>query len=117
MGKIPLNRDSEFVVGEEKVLNYILALLCFAIFLYGVIDAARRHFINIDYQSFVFALAMAPAIYFFRRALGSRVYIRVNKKGIYHHEKLVTGWPQLVKAFIARMTKQAFSASRIIFFL
>ena len=105
MGKIPLNKDSQFVVGEEKVLNYILALLCFALFLYGIIDAARRHFINIDYQSFVFALAIAPAIYFFRRALGSRVYIRVNKKGIYHHERLVTGWPGLIKAFIAQNDK------------
>ena len=68
MGKIPLNKDSEFMVGEEKVLNYILAALFFALFLYGLFDAARRHFRAIDYQSFIFALALAPAIYCFRRA-------------------------------------------------
>ena len=68
MAKIPLTKDSEFVVGEEKVLNYIMTAFFIALFLYGLIDAIRRHFINIDYQSFIFALALVPAIYCFRRA-------------------------------------------------
>ena len=108
MGKIPLSKDSEFIVGEEKVLNYILASLCFALFLYGVIDAARRHFINIDYQSFVFGLVLIPAYLFFRKARSSRVYIRVNRTGIYQDEKLVTGWSNLLKAYIDQETKKAF---------
>ena len=51
---MPLSKDSEFVVGEDKVLNYILAALFLALFLYGLIDAVLRHFKNIDYQSFIF---------------------------------------------------------------
>lgn len=105
MGKTPLTKDSEFVVGEEKILNYVLASLCLGLFLYGFIDAAKRHFINIDYQSFFFALALAPAIYCFRRAQNGKVYIRVNKTGIYQDEKLVTGWSNLIKAQIAQDEK------------
>ncbi len=106
MRKIPLTKDSEFVVGEEKILNYILASLCLALFLYGLIDAAKRHFTNIDYQSFVLALALAPAILFVRKARSSRVYIRVNKTGIYQDEQLVTGWANLLKAYIDQKEKK-----------
>jgi hypothetical protein len=105
MGKIPLTKDSEFVVGEEKVLNYILAALFFALFLYGVIDALR-HFKNIDYQSYVFALALAPAIYCFRRAHNKRIYIRVNKTGIYQDEQLITDWSNLLKVFVTQKEKK-----------
>lgn len=108
MRKIPLSKDSEFLVGEEKVLNYILGSLCFALFGYGVFDAARRHFTNIDYQSFVFALALAPALLFFRKARSKRVFIRVNKTGIYQDEQFVTGWPGLLKAYIAQKEKKSF---------
>ena len=105
MAKIPLTKESEFVVGEEKVLNYIMTAFFMAIFLYGLIDAVRRHFINIDYQSFVFAFALVPAIYCFRRAHSRRVYIRVNKTGIYKDEQLVTGWSTLLNAFITQKEK------------
>ena len=108
MGKTPLSKDSEFVVREEKVLNFILASLCLALFLYGLIDAARRHFTKIDYQSFVFALALLPAFLFFKKARSSRVYIRINKNGIYQDEKLITHWPGLMKAYIAQKEKKGF---------
>lgn len=105
MAKIPLTKESEFVVGEEKVLNYIMTAFFIALFLYGLIDAIRRHFINIDYQSFIFALALVPAIYCFRRAHSNRVYIRVNRTGIYKDEQLVTGWSNLLNAFITQKEK------------
>jgi hypothetical protein len=105
MGKIPLNRDSEFIVGEDKVLDYILASLFFALFLYGLIDVVRRRFVNIDYQSFIFALALAPAFIFFVKGKNKKVYIRINKTGIYQDEKLVTGWSNLLNAFISQKEK------------
>ena len=105
MAKAGLTRESQYLVGEEKVLNYILASLCLAIFLYGFIDAARRHFIHIDYQSFVFALALAPAWLFLRKARSKNVYIRINKTGIYHHEQLITTWSKLIKASISQKEK------------
>lgn len=105
MPKKPLTKDSQFIVGEEKILNYILALLFFGLFLYGAVDAIRRNFVNIDYQSYVFALAIIPAAYCLRRGFSQRVYIRINAKGIYHHEKLVTRWEELVKVYLAQKEK------------
>lgn len=108
MGKKILHKDSEFVVGEEKVINYVMAIFFLGLFFYGIIDAARRRFINIDYQSYVFALAIIPAIYCIRRANNNRVYIRVNKTGIYYQEELLTGWANFHNAFIDQKEKSGF---------
>lgn len=102
MNKVSLTKDSQFTVGEEKWLNYILGFLFLALFLYGLTDAILKNFKNIDYQSYVFALAVGPAIYCFRRAYSKRIYIRINKKGIYQDEKLVTDWASLLKASLAQ---------------
>lgn len=106
MKKKQLNYNSDFIVGEEKVLNYILGLLFLALFLYGVADAMNRNFKNIDYQSFIFAFAVIPAILFFKKANTKRIYIRVNKSGIYQDENLVTTWPNFLKAFITQKEKK-----------
>lgn len=108
MGKKTLQKDSEFVVGEEKVINYVMAVFFLALFLYGLIDAVKRRFINIDYQSYVFALAIIPAIYCIRRANNKTVYIRVNKTGIYYQEQLVTEWSNFINAFIDQREKKRF---------
>ncbi|NOT50679.1 MAG: hypothetical protein HOP10_05335 [Chitinophagaceae bacterium] len=105
MAKRPLTKDSEFTVGEEKILNYILALFFLALFAYGLIDAAKRNFKNIDYQSYVFALAIAPAIYCFRRANSKRVYIRINKNGIFQDGKLITDWSNFLRAWLGQKEK------------
>ena len=80
MGKNHLTNDSQFVVGEEKWLNYILAFLFLALFLYGLIDAVSRQFTNIDYQSYVFALALLPAIYTFEGHTAIRFISELIKK-------------------------------------
>lgn len=108
MAKKIFTKEDQFVVGEEKVLNYILAALCLALFLYGVIDAVNRNFRNIDYQSFVFAFALIPAHLFFRKARSKRIYIRINKTGIYQDEKLVTSWANFINAYIDQKVKKNF---------
>lgn len=108
MAKKIFTKEDQFVVGEERVLNYILAALCFALFLYGVIDAVNRNFRKIDYQSFVFALALIPAYLFFRKARSNRTYIRINKTGIYQDEKLVTSWANFLNAYIGQKEKKNF---------
>lgn len=108
MTKKPLTENSQFIVGEEKILNYVLGALCLALFAYGLIDAISRNFRNIDYQSYVFALAIIPAIYCFRRAHSKRAYIRVNKNGLYQDGKLVTNWPNLINAYIDQKDRNTF---------
>ncbi|MEK7225405.1 MAG: hypothetical protein AAB221_06955, partial [Bacteroidota bacterium] len=108
MAKKIFTKEDQFVVGEERVLNYILAALCLALFLYGVIDAVNRNFRKIDYQSYVFALASIPAYLFFKKARSNRIYIRVNKNGIYQDEKLVTNWANFINAYIDQKEKKNF---------
>jgi hypothetical protein len=105
MGKNQLSRDSEFVVGENKGLNYVLAAVCVALFLYGAVDAIGRQFKNIDYQSYFLALALIPAWHFFKRGQSKTVYIRVNKTGLYEGKKFVTGWSNLIKVYITQKEK------------
>ncbi|HUR65126.1 MAG TPA: hypothetical protein VMZ03_02145 [Chitinophagaceae bacterium] len=105
IARIPLTPDGQFVVSEEKALNYILAVLFFALFCYGVGDAMYKKLKQIDYQSYVFALAIAPAIYCVRRARKKRIYIRINKTGIYQDERLITPWSDLLHAYISQKEK------------
>jgi len=117
MGRSRLTINSEFIVGEAKVLNFVLATLCLALFGYGVVDAIRRNFINIDYQSYVFAVMLIPAFLFIRKAQSKRIYIRVNKTGIYQDEKLLTRWPDLINAYVDQKEKKGFIEIRDNFLL
>lgn len=102
MSKTALTRESEFVVREEKVLVYILAALFFALFLYGMIDAIQQNFIKVNYQSFIFLLALVPAIFLFLKGYRNKIHLRVNKKGIFQNEQLVTNWPGFINAYITQ---------------
>jgi hypothetical protein len=102
MAKNTLSKDSQFIVGEEKVLNYILALLFFGLFMYGLIDAVLYQFKKLTYLNAVFAVALIPAIFSFQKARSKRVYIRVNKNGIYQDERLLTNWHNYLKAYITQ---------------
>jgi hypothetical protein len=101
MKKVPLTAESEFLVKEEKVLSFILAGLCFAIFLFGLGDMILRHFKN-DYADYLYMLALLPAFFFLRKGKSHRIYIRINKTGIFQDEKLVTSWPNYLNAYIAQ---------------
>jgi hypothetical protein len=98
----PLTNETEFTVGEEKVLNYVLAFLFFALFAYGLADAIHQGFSAVTYVNYLFVLAIIPAAMAFAKARSKRVYIRINKTGIYEHEKLVTSWPTFLKAYITQ---------------
>ena len=100
MAKKTLAPDSQFVVGEEKLLNYILTSLFFALFLYGLIDILIIHTTDAKYTSFLALIALVPAFISFKKAKSKRNYLRVNRKGIYQDEKLVTEWANFIKAYI-----------------
>lgn len=105
MAKTSLYKDGQFTVGENKRLDYVLAFLCTALFVYGLIDAIRQKFTNFSASSFVFLLALIAGILFFRKGNSKRVYIRVNNKGIYEDEKLVTTWSNFHNAYIDQKEK------------
>lgn len=101
-----LSSDRDFIVGEAKIINYFMAIFFIALFVYGLVDPIKNNFKSIDYQSIIFAFALLPAIFCIRRAKNKRVYIRVNKTGIYENEKLLTGWEGLLKVYIDQAEKK-----------
>ena len=105
MSKKPLTPDSQFTVGEEKVLVFLLAGLFLALFLYGLIEAISKGFKNLDYSSMIFVIALSLSFLFFNKGRSKRVFIRINKKGIYQDEKLVTTWPDFIKAYVTQDQK------------
>ena len=86
-------------------MNYVLSLLLLGFFLYGLIDTALQGFRNINYMTVVFVLSLGVAVIFFRKARNKRIFIRVNKTGIYQDEQLVTGWANFLNAYISQKDK------------
>lgn len=101
-----LDSNGQFVVGEYKLMHYFMALFFLVIFGIGLYDAIDRNFRDIDYQSYVFALAIIPAILILLKVRKGTIYIRINTKGIYQHEKLVTPWANLLNATLTQEEKK-----------
>jgi hypothetical protein len=100
MAKKVLTKESEFVVGEEKILNYIMAFLFLALFAAGFLPTLNNSFIANSVLDYLLMMALLPSVMFFNKARSRRVYIRINKTGIYVDEMLVTGWDKFLKAYI-----------------
>jgi len=117
MSNQPLTKDSEFTVGENKLMAYAIAVFFFSLFMVAVVDVVERRFRSIDYQSIIFAFAIFGTIYMLRRAKSRAIYIRVNKKGIYEGGQLVTDWPHFLNAYISQDDKKAIYDIRDLFVL
>ena len=101
-----LTPDGQFIVGEYKLMHYFMALFFLALFGVGLYDAIARNFKNIDYQSYVFALAIIPAVLILVKVRKGTIYIRINSKGIYENERLVTQWSGLLNATLTQEEKK-----------
>ncbi|MBL7746470.1 MAG: hypothetical protein JNM19_03535 [Chitinophagaceae bacterium] len=117
MSNKPLTKDSEFTVGENRLMAYAIAVFFFILFMVAVVDVVERRFRSIDYQSIIFAFAIFGTIYMLRRAKSRAIYIRVNKKGIYEGGQLVTDWPHFLNAYISQDDKKAIYDIRDLFVL
>jgi len=91
-----LTPESEFIVGEERVLAIVMSILFAALAIYGIIDLIRNGFNS----SVILILALGPCLMYIKKYKSKRVYIRVNRKGIFQDEKLITSWPFLLNAYI-----------------
>ena len=100
-----LTSDGQFIVGEYKLMHYFMALFFLALFGVGLYDAIARNFRDIDYQSYVFALAIIPAVLILVKVRKGTIYIRVNSKGIYENERLVTQWSGLLNVTLTQEEK------------
>ena len=101
-----LDANGQFIVGEYKLMHYFMALFFLALFGVGLYDAIARNFRDIDYQSYVFALAIIPAVLILVKVRKGTIYIRINAKGIYENERLVTQWSGLLNATLTQEEKK-----------
>ncbi len=101
-----LTPDGQFLVGEYKLMHYFMVLFFLALFSYGVYDAWSRNFRDIDYQSYVFALAIIPAVMVLIKVRKGTIYIRINGKGIYQHERFLTTWANLRNVALTQREKK-----------
>ena len=101
-----LDANGQFIVGEYKLMHYFMALFFLALFGVGLYDAIARNFRDIDYQSYVFALAIIPAVLILVKVRKGTIYIRINSKGIYENERLVTQWPGLLNVTLTQEEKK-----------
>jgi hypothetical protein len=99
MAKKSLTRDSQFTVGEEKVLVYILAAVFTGLFLFVMINGLVKKQTT---SALLSVLLLGPAFFFFRKGRSNRIYIRVNLKGIYLDERLLTNWENFIKAYLTQ---------------
>ncbi len=105
MANIPLTKDSEFIVGENKVLDYVVTILFFGLFIFGLINAIANNYTSIYYIGMMILFLLGPGIFFLIKANNKRIYIRINKRGIYQDEKLLTDWPHFLKAYLSQKQK------------
>ncbi len=94
MAKKPLTRDSQFIVAEERVLNYVVTGIFLAVFIFACFD--------IRSLGVAIVLPLALAVFYFIKARSKRIFMRINIRGIYQDEKLVTGWDNFIKATLSQ---------------
>jgi hypothetical protein len=65
-----------------------------------LVDGIINHFKN--WQTFIFisVLTLGSLIIFFIKARSKRIYIRINRKGIFIDEVFLTDWPNFLNAYI-----------------
>ena len=65
-----------------------------------LVDAIYNQFKN--WQSFIFVtvLSLGGSILFFTKAQSRKVYLRINKNGIYVDEQFLTDWTNFLNAYV-----------------
>jgi len=102
MEKILLDSNGEFVVKENRLLSYIISILFFTLFFYGLIGARAHGFDSFSYTMVICSILFIPGIAFLIKAKSRRVYIRINRTGIYQNERLVTSWSNFMNAYVTQ---------------
>lgn len=97
----PLTRDSEFVVSHNKWLMAVVSGIFFSIFMFGFLNANRKGWETFNYSYLIFLFI---SIIFLVRMFRKHIYIRINKRGIYQNEELLTEWRNFLKADVIRLS-------------
>ena len=100
MPEIMLTPDADFLVKEDKFLNFLIGGICFVLFLISLFNV-KESYVNL----FAIPFFLGPAVLFIAKGMKSKTVITVNRDGIYSFKKLVTNWDNFFKAFIVEEEK------------
>ena len=87
-----LEKDGSFAVKDSVFINGVIAVVCYAVFLYGIYLTFFDTALKGGFMDVLLLLALVPAILFTLRARSQRVFIRINQDGIFVHNRLLTNW-------------------------
>ncbi|MGZ3849181.1 MAG: hypothetical protein ACXVMS_13770 [Flavisolibacter sp.] len=96
--EVALEEDGSFVVRENKTLNTIVAAFFYLLFFYAVFNTCLSSSAQGIVYDKMLLVVLVPAILFTFKAFSKRVYILINKEGIYINNFLLTDWKNFVSA-------------------
>jgi hypothetical protein len=83
----------DFVVKESAVINFIIAGLFSAIFIYSVV-----HPLGKGLRLQVYSFSLIPALLFIYKGIYSKTEILINASGIFTYGRLMTDWAHFSEA-------------------
>jgi hypothetical protein len=98
MGTQKLLPDSELVVKEDKVVDLIAGLAFLAAPVISLFYSSIDEILSHPKQAAFFFGLLLLSTWFFVKSQSKRVYLRINRKGIFQDEVLLTNWPNFLAA-------------------
>ncbi|MCW3089462.1 MAG: hypothetical protein JWP81_531 [Ferruginibacter sp.] len=97
---IKLDSEDNFIVKESALLNYLVAVIFFAIFI-GVLITRNFEIGNpISEFYFIYPFILLPGIISLIKYSRDKAIIKVNKTGVFYYGVTVTDWSNFKTAYI-----------------
>lgn len=95
---IELNTEKEFLVKESKGIKFVFGMACLVVVFISLSVGEFRN------SSFIILLLsfLLPGIYFLSRLNKSKTFIKLNSKGFYYYDKLITDWDNFRQASVTQ---------------
>lgn len=97
--ELSFEKDGSFAVKEFKALDAVVAGVFYVIFVVALVNTIRNN--DTTHPAVAYSLLagiLAGGITFTRKALSERVYLLINKQGIYQGKTFITNWRNFVSA-------------------
>jgi hypothetical protein len=103
MMRSKLNIDTDFLVKESRQINFVLGGAMIGVFFIIMFSA------EMEWYTYVFAAGvfLIPGVIAIARGGKNSIVIRINRRGIYHAEVLITEWQFFYDAKVTEESKLA----------
>ena len=83
---------------ELVVRNSVVVLAITAIVFMLMLVSIFKYNTSLGDTGFIIVGALAPIVFYFIFTKTKKAIIRINNKGIFYHEQMVTSWPYFISA-------------------